>query len=66
MLLEEDLEVFFEDAFPNYFMTTIWRVRRERQDDVQGTLHVDGTARYQTINKKQNEKTYNLLKYLKK
>jgi len=65
MLLEEDLDEFFEDGIPNYFMTTIGTVRKKKKEEVQWVVHIDGTARYQTINEEQNEKTYKLLKELK-
>ena len=65
LLLEEDLDVFFEDAIPNYFMTLSWKVRAEMKKSIPSAVHADGTARYQSINETQNKKTYKMLKKLK-
>jgi carbamoyltransferase len=65
LLLEEDLGIFFEDAEANYFMTTIASIKPEKRSEIPAVVHIDGTARYQTVNQEQNEKTYKLLKSLK-
>ena len=38
------------------------RICKVKSDKVPGITHVDGTARIQTVNKKFNEKFYNIIK----
>lgn len=65
LLLEEDLDLFFEDAIPNYFMTLSWKVKEDMEWTIPAGVHADGTARYQTINETQNKKCYDMLRALK-
>jgi carbamoyltransferase len=44
------------------FMTITTYVKDEWKEKIQATVHIDGTARPQTINRKQNELYYDILK----
>jgi carbamoyltransferase len=43
-------------------MLFVFNVLPERADQIPAVRHVDGTARVQTINRRQNERYYDLLK----
>ena len=57
-VLEEHYKEYFDTNQPSPFMSRICKVKT---DKVPGVTHVDGTARIQTINKKFNEKFYNII-----
>jgi len=63
-VLEEYAEEFFDlprhsTRFP--FMTFVVRVREEKRGLLGATTHVDGTARIQTVSRRENEKFWNLI-----
>jgi carbamoyltransferase len=66
ILLEEDLQTYFETNTPSGYMTLVWKIKKEKIEKVPSILHVDETARYQTVNKKQNSKMHKLLIEFKK
>ena len=57
-VLEEHYKQYFDTKFPSPYMSRICKVK---SDKVPGITHVDGTARIQTVNKKFNEKFYNII-----
>ncbi len=61
-ILEEHVSDWFEDAGPSPFMTLTHRFRPERIPQVPGVVHVDGTARPQTVNARQNPRYYALIR----
>src|SRR6056300_247562 len=58
-VLEEHYKEYFDTRLPSPYMSRICKVK---SDKVPGITHVDGTARIQTVNKKFNEKFYNIIK----
>ncbi|MFQ5646715.1 MAG: carbamoyltransferase [bacterium] len=48
---EEACQAYFEADYNTPFMTSVCRVKRERQKELPATTHVDGTARVQTVNR---------------
>tara|TARA_B100000674_G_C37904798_1_gene945565 strand:+ start:97 stop:1722 length:1626 start_codon:yes stop_codon:yes gene_type:complete len=66
--LEEDAKNFFilnkQKSFP--FMTFTVDVKREKKSQIPSVVHIDGTARLQTVSKKQNNIYYRLIKDFKK
>ena len=66
--LEEDAKNFFildeQKSFP--FMTFTVDVKREKKSLIPSVVHVDGTARLQTVSKKQNNIYYKLISEFKK
>jgi carbamoyltransferase len=65
-VLEEDFDIYFigkQKVSP--FMTITYTVKEEQQKNIPSVSHVDGTARIQTVNEKQNPLFYKLLKHLK-
>lgn len=66
-VLEEDVEKYFigkQKKSP--YMTITYAVNEYAQKHIKGVLHVDDTARIQTVNISQNERFYLLLSELKK
>ena len=63
-VLEEDYKKFFELKRPSPYMLLVAKVKKPKL--IPSVTHVDGTARVQTVNKKQNEIFYNLIKEFKK
>ncbi|HLO89554.1 MAG TPA: carbamoyltransferase [Lentimicrobium sp.] len=65
VVMEEDAHEWFEKADYSPFMLFVYDVKPEKADTIPAVKHVDGTARIQTINKKQHLPYYNLLKAFK-
>ena len=66
--LEEDAEKYFilknQKSFP--FMTFTVEVKSKKRSIIPSVVHVDGTARLQTVSKKQNNIYYQLISEFKK
>jgi len=58
-VLEEYYKEWFDTPEPSPYMSRIVKVKKP--EEVPGITHVDGTSRIQTVNKKQNQKYYNLI-----
>ena len=57
-VLEEHYQEFFDTNQPSPYMSRIMPVK---SDKIPGVTHVDGTARIQTVNKKQNPRYHQLI-----
>jgi len=57
-VLEDHYQDYFDTSQPSPYMSRIMPVT---SDKIPGVTHVDGTARIQTVNKKQNKKYYELI-----
>ena len=62
VVLAERAHEVFESDRESPFMLLAERVRPEWRDRIPAVVHVDGTARVQTIRREQNERLYRLLK----
>jgi carbamoyltransferase len=60
--LEEEMNNYFETKIPSPFMLFIPRVKKEYRSIIPAVVHKDGTARLQTVNKKDNGIFYDLIK----
>jgi len=60
-VLEEDAGDYFHLDAPSPFMTFVVRVRDTRRDTIPAVTHVDGTARVQTVSKRQNARYWTLI-----
>jgi carbamoyltransferase len=66
-VLEEDAALYFDGKqLISPYMTITYDVKTEARQQIPSVTHVDGTARIQTVNQKQNPGFYNLLSELKK
>jgi len=64
-ILEEERERLFEQSFPHKHMAIGFRIKKEFHDDIPSAIHVDGTARPQFVESKDNPNYYRLLKRVK-
>jgi carbamoyltransferase len=64
--MEEDASQIFSPGYPDPYMLFEHRVREEWKDQVPAICHLDGTARLQTVNRKENAFIYELLTEYKK
>ncbi len=62
VVLEERAREFFELSGPSPFMLLAPRVKKEKMNVIPGVVHVDGTARVQTVNKSANQKLWQLIR----
>jgi carbamoyltransferase len=62
VVLAERANEIFEGDEESSFMLLVKRVRPEWKDKIPAIVHVDGTARVQTVRRDQNERLYGLLK----
>jgi carbamoyltransferase len=61
-ILEEDVEEYFENAFPSPYMMYIFKLKLKYRNKLKDGVAIDYTSRIQTVNKKDNFHFYNLLK----
>lgn len=54
-ILEEDVKEFLVQGERAPFMTVAYRVRPERQKELEAVVHIDGTVRPQTLSRLHNE-----------
>ncbi len=66
IILEDDFRNYLKTDYLSPYMTLVAEVYEEKEDKIPAVVHVDWTTRYQTVNKKQNFRVYNLLKEFKK
>ena len=62
VVLEEEADKWFVGVHSSPYMLFVFDVRPEKADLIPAVRHVDGTARVQTINRRQNSVYYDLLK----
>ncbi len=65
IILEEDLNEWFEEAFPSPYMLHNFQIKESKRNLVPAIVHMDGSARVQTINESFNPVLYNLIKAFK-
>jgi len=65
-ILEEDREKLFIESFEHKHMAIAFRMKREHISNLPCAVHVDGTARPQFVQEKDNKNYYRYLKELKK
>jgi carbamoyltransferase len=58
---EEDMDLYFDDAFPSEYMSYAPSVKEEHRSVLPSITHVDGTARLQTVRKGQHKLFYDIL-----
>ena len=64
-ILEEERERLFEQSFPHKHMAIGFRIKEKYHNDIPSAIHVDGTARPQFVEPKDNPNYYRLLKEVK-
>jgi len=64
-ILEEERERLFKNSFPHKYMAIAFRMKEEFIKDLPCAVHVDGTARPQFVEEKDNPDYYRYLQALK-
>jgi len=64
-VLEEERERLFEKSYKNKHMTIAFRMKKEFWDKLPSAIHIDGTARPQFVEEKDNPNFYRILKKFK-
>ena len=62
IILEEYVEGWFENAYPTKYMLNTFYIKKEKEKQVPAILHLDNSARIQTLTKQDNEELYCLIK----
>ncbi|MCC6556758.1 MAG: carbamoyltransferase [Polyangiaceae bacterium] len=52
---------YFEQDYPDPFMTKVYKIKPERRAEIPAVTHVDGTGRLQTVAEKENPRYYRLI-----
>lgn len=66
VVLQEDAAEWFDNASYSPFMLFVYNVKAGKADKIPAVRHVDGTARIQTVNRRQHPLYYDLLTEFKK
>lgn len=66
VVLEEAADIYFDMLSPVPYMMKVAPVKAQARLDMPACIHVDGTARLQTVSADSNRKFYNLIKELGK
>ncbi len=61
-ILEERVSDYFEINCPSPYMLSVAQVREDKKTQIPAVTHVDGSARIQTVNQRQNSLFYAVLK----
>ena len=61
-VLEENFKEYFNTTIPSPYMSRIVKTTNKAKKEIPGVIHIDGTARFQSVTKKFNLKFYNLIK----
>lgn len=62
IILEENVEEWFENAYPTKYMLNTFYIRKGKEKQVPAISHLDNSARVQTLGKQDNEELYSLIK----
>ena len=61
-VLEEAGTSYFENYHTTPFMTLTFQVRPAKKAEIAAAVHIDGSARVQSVTREQNERYYDLIK----
>jgi carbamoyltransferase len=61
-VLEEAGNSYFENYHTTPFMTLTFQVKPEKKAEIAAAVHIDGSARVQSVTRDQNERYYDLIK----
>lgn len=61
-ILEDAIEEYLVDPYPDTFMITSYEVREEKRDEIPAVTHVDGTTRPQVVKDDVAPRYYELIK----
>ncbi|MFC1585752.1 carbamoyltransferase C-terminal domain-containing protein [Fibrobacterota bacterium] len=62
-ILEEKLHEWVDIPHESPYMQIAFKVKKEKAELIPAAIHVDGSSRFHVVNKKENEKYWQLIKY---
>ena len=62
IVLEEEREEWFKDSFPSAYMLNNFQIKEDKKAKVEAILHLDGSARVQTVTENDDKRIYSILK----
>ncbi len=65
-VMKEEVDEYFEDAQSDFFMTRVFKIKKDKQKLIPAVTHVDGTGRLQVVEQESNPKFWSLLNEFKK
>jgi carbamoyltransferase len=65
VVLEEDVSEWFENGERSPFMLFVYNVKEDKSSKIPAVMHVDRTARIQTVNRNQHPAYYDLINAFK-
>lgn len=65
-ILEEERERLFDKSFPHKHMAIAFRMKKEFWEKLPSAIHIDGTARPQFVEERDNQNYYRLIKEVQK
>ncbi|MFH1642427.1 MAG: carbamoyltransferase C-terminal domain-containing protein [Nanoarchaeota archaeon] len=65
-VLADKMSKYFDTPYKSPFMSLTFQVKEEKRTEIPSVTHIDGSARVQTVNKKNNLKFYKLIKEFEK
>jgi len=65
-ILEEEVKNYVENSCPTPFMLLTFIVKKEKREDLQAAMHVDNTARVQSVSPRHSPRFYKLICEFKK
>jgi carbamoyltransferase len=60
-ILEEATAEYFEQSYPDPFMSKVYKIRPEKRDAIPAATHVDGTGRLQTVRRQDNPRYWRVI-----
>lgn len=66
IILEEELDNWFDEAFSSSYMLNNFNVKRDKECEIPAVLHLDKSARVQTLNNNENPYLYMVIKQFQK
>jgi carbamoyltransferase len=63
---EEGMNAYFTRVYSSLYMNISFFTEEDMQAKIPAAIHIDGTARIQSVTKEKNEKYYNILSAFKK
>lgn len=65
-VLQEDMGDYFDNLHPSWFMLFAYRVKEDKKKLIPAVVHIDGTARLQTVTRQDNPVYWRLIHEFKK
>jgi carbamoyltransferase len=65
-ILEEATDEYFEQNYPDPYMSKVYKIRPEKRAAIPAAVHVDGTGRLQTVRREHNPRYWQVIDEFRK